>query len=71
MTYRTCEKLYDMFKPYIAHRNTSYKEALLDYKAVALVLRKLAFGQSDCNVGNELKWKEKMFSNIHNWFPRH
>lgn len=25
ITCRTCEKLYDIFKPYIEHKNTSYK----------------------------------------------
>ena len=53
MTYRTYEKLCSILKPYIKHRDTNYREALLVHKVVALVLRKLAFGQSNRTIGNK------------------
>ena len=34
MTYMTYEKLYDILKPYIVHRDTNYRDALSIHKAI-------------------------------------
>ena len=40
-------------------------------KAIIMILRKLAFGWSDCNVKNEFEWNDQLFSNIQGWCVRH
>lgn len=53
MTYPTFMKLCDVLRPYIEYKDTNYRPILSVEKVVALVLKKLAFGWSDRNVGNE------------------
>lgn len=61
MTYGTHEKLCDIHKPYLEYRGTNYKTTLPIYKAITLVLRKLAFGQNDHDVGDEFEVGEQLF----------
>jgi hypothetical protein len=44
MIYNTFVKLCDILKPYIEHQDTNYRDAVHVHKAVAMVLRKLAYG---------------------------
>ena len=53
MIYLTFIKLCDVLRPYIEHKDTHYRPTLSVEKVVALVLKRLAFGWSDRNVGNE------------------
>jgi hypothetical protein len=55
MKYNTFVKLCDILKPYIQHQDTNYRDAVPIQKAIAMVLHKLAYGLTNCNVGNKFK----------------
>lgn len=59
------ENLCDVVKPCTEYRDTIYRESLLVQKAIALVLMKLAFGQSDCNVGKEFGMEKNNYFEIY------
>lgn len=55
ITCTTYEKLCDILKPYMEHKNSNYKRTSSIQKAIASVFWKLAFGQSDRNVENDFR----------------
>ena len=52
MKYNTFVKLSDLWKPYIEHQDTNYRDVVHVQKDVAMVLHKLAHARTNWNIRN-------------------